>query len=247
LDPKYGERYRELFEKHWWWRARTQLILDLLRRVRPERGWVNILDIGCGDGLFFPELSKFGDVEGVEPSAELVSASNPYRNRIQICPFDDNFRPAKRYSLILMLDVLEHLEDAVGALRHALELLEPGGTFVATVPAFMALWTNHDDLNHHYIRYTKSTFRRVALEAGLHIEEDRYLYHWTCPVKLAIRLRERLFPTEPVPAQVPPKIVNEVLYEISRLEQKILTPLSLPFGSSLLVTGRKRQDERKAG
>jgi 2-polyprenyl-3-methyl-5-hydroxy-6-metoxy-1,4-benzoquinol methylase len=35
-----------------------------------------------------------------------------------------------------MLDVLEHLEDAVGGLRHALELLEPDGIFVATVPAF---------------------------------------------------------------------------------------------------------------
>jgi 2-polyprenyl-3-methyl-5-hydroxy-6-metoxy-1,4-benzoquinol methylase len=214
--------------------------MDLLRRLQPPTGWKRILDIGCGDGLFFPQLSQFGEVEGVEPSADLVSAANPYRDRIQICPFDENFRPGKKYSLILMLDVLEHLEDAVGALRHALTLLEPDGTFVATVPAFMALWTNHDDLNHHYIRYTKSTFRPVALAAGLSIQEARYLYHWTCPVKLAIRLREALSHQEPVPAQVPASFVNELLFQVSRMEQKVLTPLSLPFGSSLLVTGRKR-------
>jgi 2-polyprenyl-3-methyl-5-hydroxy-6-metoxy-1,4-benzoquinol methylase len=246
LDPKYGERYRELFEKHWWWRARTRLIIDLLHRLEPASGWKRILDIGCGDGLFFPELSRFGEVEGLEPSAEIVSPTNPYRDRIQICPFDGNFRPGKLYSLILMLDVLEHLEEPVNALRHVLELLEPHGTFVATVPAFMALWTNHDDINHHYIRYSKASFREVADQAGLYIKEERYLYHWTCPVKMAIHFKERLSRSEPVPAQVPTSIVNEFLYGITRLEQKILTPLSLPFGSSLLVVGGKASQRKAA-
>ena len=239
MDPRYGERYRELFEKHWWWRARTQFIVDLLKRLQPQGGWNRILDIGCGDGLFFPELSRFGDVEGIETSTELVSANNPYRNRIQICPFDRSFRPGKHYSLILMLDVLEHLDDAVAALRQVLELLEPKGTFVATVPAFMALWTNHDVLNHHYVRYTKRSFGQVAAQAGLRVREQRYLYHWTCPVKLAIGLRERLFHSEPKPAQVPPKFINETLFQISRIEQKIATPLPMPFGSSLLIVGER--------
>ncbi|MGA8430155.1 MAG: class I SAM-dependent methyltransferase [Candidatus Sulfotelmatobacter sp.] len=241
MDPRYRERYRELSQKHWWWRARTRLIVDLLRRLRPAAGWKNILDIGCGDGLFFSELSEFGEVEGVEPFAEFVSADNPYRGRIHICPFDQNFRPDKKYSLILMLDVLEHLEDAVAALRHAVELLEPDGMFVATVPAFMSLWTNHDLMNHHFIRYTKASFRKVAQRAGLRIQEERYLYHWTCPVKLAIGLRERLFHLQPEPAQLPGSAVNELLFWVSRLEQKALTPLSLPFGSSLMVVGTREE------
>ena len=235
MDPKYGERYRELFEKHWWWRARTRLVVELLQRRQPKRGWKNILDIGCGDGLFFPELLSFGEVEGIESSADLVSPDNPYRNRIQICPFDANFQPGKRYSLVLMLDVLEHLEDAAGALRHVLQLLEPDGTFVATVPAFMSLWTNHDVMNHHFIRYTKTSFRKVACAAGLRIEEENYLYHWTCPLKVAIGFKERLFHQEPKPAQVPQRALNDLLYWMSRLEQKTLTALSPPFGSSLLV------------
>jgi 2-polyprenyl-3-methyl-5-hydroxy-6-metoxy-1,4-benzoquinol methylase len=239
MDPKYGERYRDLFERHWWWRARTRLIIDVLRRLQPEQGWKSILDIGCGDGLFFHELSRFGEVEGVEPFAELVRPSNPFRDHIRICPFDENFQPGKRYSLILMLDVLEHLEDTVGALRHALELLEPNGMFIATVPAFMALWTNHDVLNHHFIRYTKSSFRKVAQQAGLRIQEERYLYHWTCPVKLGIRLGERLFRLKPKPARVPMKTVNELLFWLSRIEQKMLGAFSPPFGSSLIVVGVK--------
>jgi SAM-dependent methyltransferase len=238
VDPKYGERYRDLYHQHWWWRARTEFIVDTLCRLRPPQGWSNILDIGCGDGLFFDRLREFGEVEGIEPFAELVSPNNPYRNHIYICPFDDDFRPCKLYSLILMLDVLEHLEEPVAALRHMLSLLSPGGTFIATVPAFMSLWTNHDVLNHHFIRYTKSTFRRVARDAGLQILEERYLYHWTFIVKLGVRLRERVLNLEPVPAKVPPIWVNTPLYWLSRIEQRTVSRLSLPFGSSLMVIGR---------
>ena len=64
---------------------------------------------------------------------------------------------------------------------------------IITVPAFMALWTNHDVLNHHFIRYTKRDFRAVARQAGLQTQEERYLYHWTFPVKMGVRLMEASF------------------------------------------------------
>ena len=237
MDPKYGERYRELYERHWWWRARSKFILEYLRHLRPAQGWPRILDIGCGDGLFFPSLREFGYVEGVEPFSDLVNPANPDSSHVYICPFDEKFMPGKRYSLVLMLDVLEHLESPVLALRHALKLLEPNGLFLATVPAFMALWTNHDVINHHFTRYTKPRFSDVARQAGLRIIEARYLYHWTVPVKLGLRIAEKSLRIPPMPASVPANWINELLYGASRLEQKTLTRLRMPIGSSLLVLG----------
>lgn len=241
MDPHYSERYRELFEKHWWWRARSDFIVCALDRLRPANGWRNILDIGCGDGLFFSRLEKYGDVEGVEPCAELVSDENVYRKRIHVLPFDDQFQPGKRFSLVLMLDVLEHLADPVAALRHALALLDDDGTFLATVPAFMALWTNHDVMNHHYTRYTKSSFHAVAEKAGLEIRTAQYLYHWTFPVKLGVRWVEQAFHAPPAPPKVPPPWINETLYRVTRMEQETLSRLPMPFGSSLLVAGTKKK------
>lgn len=238
MDPKYGEVYRELFEKHWWWRARTELIVETVRRLQPPEGWQHILDVGCGDALFFDRLTQFGNVEGVEPCPELVAPENPYRDKIYTCPFDSRFNPGKQYSLVLMLDVLEHLDDPLDALRHVSRLLLPAGTLIITVPAFLALWTNHDVVNHHKVRYTKTTLHRVMTQAGLHAIDERYLYHWTCPLKLASRVMETIFQMRPKPAKVPVSLVNEVLFWLSRLEQKTLSVLPMPFGSSLLLVAR---------
>lgn len=243
MRADYGECYRELYERHWWWRAREALILQMLRALKPPQGWKRILDVGCGDGLFFDRLSQFGDVQGVEPAEELVSDRGRYRSRIHIGPFDENFQPAQQFSLILMLDVLEHLPDPCGALRHALALLEPDGRLVATVPAYQLLWTNHDILNHHLTRYTARSFRHVARRAGLEIESEKYFFHWLFPVKLVVRLAQRVLRLHPKPPNVPARWVNELVYRLSRIESKALGFLSLPFGSSLMVVGKKQRQK----
>jgi len=173
MKSEYAAQYRDLYENHWWWRARESYILGILRRERAQKKHGAVLDIGCGDGLFFDHLAEFGEVEGVEADAAIVSDDGPHRDRIHVCQFDETFQPGKKYSLIVMLDLLEHLPDPLGGLKHALELLEEDGTIVITVPAFRALWTTHDDWNHHFTRYTKRTFLSSARDAEMQIESLR--------------------------------------------------------------------------
>jgi len=248
MDAQYAVRYRELYERHWWWRARERLVLDVLRERRPARGWRTILDVGCGDGLFFDALAQLGGVElveGVEPAEALVSRDGPHASRIHVVPFDAGFDPGRRYSLVLMLDVLEHLRNPIAALRHALALLESDGMLLATVPAFMALWTRHDELNHHYTRYDKRSFRGLADAAGLLVDDARYFFHWTALAKLGTRLFEGVVPGPPAPPRVPPRPVNAALFALSRFEQRLTRRVALPFGSSLLVVGRRRDGSRR--
>jgi 2-polyprenyl-3-methyl-5-hydroxy-6-metoxy-1,4-benzoquinol methylase len=237
MRADYAEHYRDLYERHWWWRAREQFILDTLRATEPPQGWKRILDVGCGDGLFFEPLARFGEVEGVETAEALVSRTGAHLSRIHIGPFDENFQPAKPFSLILFLDVLEHLPNPAGALRHALEILVPGGAVLVTVPAFKLLWTNHDVINYHLTRYTKATFHKLARQAGLDIQMEKYFFHWTFPAKLATRVAEQALHFEPKPPAVPPRWINGLLYGLSRVEQKTWGSLPLPFGSSLMVMG----------
>lgn len=239
MDPAYEKVYRKLYEQHWWWRSREAAILDVLKSLSRPNGFGNILDVGCGDGLFFDQLQKFGDVEGVEFSAELLDANGPHRAKIHVAPFDERFLPRKQYGLITMLDVLEHLTDPVGALAHAARLLEGDGILVVTVPAFNLIWTTHDDWNHHQTRYTKSSFRSVAEKSGVKIRRMRYWYQWPFPAKLLVRVTERIIRATPKNPAIPSPPINRSLYLLSRAEQKVFTKIPAPFGSSLMVIGSK--------
>jgi SAM-dependent methyltransferase len=198
-----------------------------------------VLDIGCGGGVFFNALEEFGHVEGVEPDTGLISDDPGIRSRIYAGPFDDAYRPGHTFGLILMLDVLEHLDDPVGALRHVLALLEPGGVILLTVPAFRILWTSHDVLNEHRTRYTKTTLGRVATASGLRFDHMEYFFHWTAAGKLAQHVLEKALRGTPKPAGVPPGAVNTLLYRLSRLEYRASHQLPVPFGSSLLAYGHR--------
>jgi SAM-dependent methyltransferase len=239
LDPEYGKGYRELYERHWWWRSREVAVLSVLHRHRGSASPARILDIGCGDGLFFRALEEFGEAEGLESSAALLSPHGPYRARIHVAPFDARFRSGKEYDLILMLDVLEHLDNPAEALRLAASLLPPGGSLLLTVPAFRLLWTNHDLINHHRTRYRRGTLRPLLKEAGFLVVDQRYWYQWTCPVKLAQRFVEGLFRLPPALPAVPPHWLNTLLYRLSRFEQETLGAWGVPFGSSLMMYCRK--------
>jgi SAM-dependent methyltransferase len=229
----YASAYRHLYEQHFWWRAREALVLREVARLSRRPGQERILDVGCGDGLLFEPLQRFGQVEGIEPLAPV--SDDRKHLPIQCRPFDASFRPAEPYSLILMLDVLEHLPEPAAALRHALSLLEPAGRMLITVPAFLQLWTAHDDINQHLTRYTRRSFKALAWEAGFEVDELRYFFHWSFFAKLAVRARERVLPRPAQPERVPAAPLNRALLALSLAEQRL--PLRLPFGSSLLAIG----------
>ena len=235
MDPQYAAYYRRLYETHWWWRMRERWVLEVIRRAQPALGWRHILDIGCGDALFFEPLSGFGMVEGIEPDRALVSQHNPHRNRITLGPFDASFQPSKRFGLVLMLDVLEHMRDPQSALLHVASLLEDFGNLILTVPAYNLVWTNHDDLNHHVTRYTKSTLFPLIRRANLRVLESAYWFHWTFPAKLMQRCFEKMVHSSPAnPAILRPRM-NKLLMAICTAEHFVLPPLQVPFGTSLFV------------
>lgn len=235
MDAQYALNYRELYENHWWWRAREHFILATLKRLRSQGNWGSILDVGCGEGLFFDRLRKFGEVEGVETNPSLVTQGNRWKHQIYVSAFDATFQPNKQYPLILMLDVLEHLPSPTVYLRRAEELLDPAGILLITVPAFSCLWTTHDELNHHVSRFTKKSLLELISRTGLRVNELRYFFHWMFPVKFLIHYKEMCVRTDPSIPGVPAHDINAFLYRLSLLEQKVFSARSLPFGSSLLA------------
>lgn len=237
MDPSYAQRYRDLAVRHWWWRARNDAVRDEIARLMDGRRGARVLDIGCGDGVLFPFLANYGSVDGIEPDATVVSATSPWRDRIAIRPFDATFRPDRPYDLVLMLDVLEHFEDPAETLRLVAGLLAPDARVIVTVPAFRSLWTHHDDLNHHFHRFSTGQLDQVARTAGLAVDRSWYMFQWLVGAKLAQRARERVLGPAP-PETVPPSAINEALYRVCRVERQI-AGRRVPFGSSVIAVLRR--------
>ncbi len=137
-----------------------------------------ILDVGCGDGLFFEHLERFGHVDGLEPDGTLVNDPR-WRSRIRIARLEQGDQGPDSYDLVLMLDVLEHIEDERGALSAAYSALRPGGHLLVTVPALSWLWSRHDEANAHFRRYGHRGLGRVLENAGFAVETVRYFFVWT--------------------------------------------------------------------
>jgi len=192
--------------------------------------------------LFFERLSRFGKVEGIDIE-EALSPNSRWREQIHSGSFDDSFQPQREYSVVLMLDVLEHLPDPQAALRNVRRLLADDGFFLATVPAFQAAWTSHDVLNQHVTRFTKSSMRTLLEGEGFRITEQDYFFHWLWGAKLMVRAYETLLPREPQVPKVPATWINRLLYVFSRFEQATLGRLPMPFGSSLIVLARNASRE----
>lgn len=241
MQAAYARRYRTLWDRHWWWRSRESLLLATIRRVAAASPVRRLLDVGCGDALFFDALSRFGEVDGLEPDASLLSPSR-WRDRVRVGTLGPGFRPDPPYDLLLMLDVLEHIEDDRSALVSALASLRPGGTLILTVPALPGLWSRHDEANAHFRRYRRGGLIENLVRAGFAVESARYYFAWTVGPML---LRRWIAPagrhagTADYDVAIPPGPLNRALAAWSRAEHAVGRLVPWPFGSSLLAVARR--------
>ncbi|MET0272578.1 MAG: methyltransferase domain-containing protein, partial [Phenylobacterium sp.] len=128
--------------RHWYYRAKAQA---LLRVVEPAGAAV--LDVGAGSGFFARRLLEAGASEatlvdpGYPADRNEIHAGKPLRFR--------RYASADGATLILMMDVLEHVDDDIGLARDYLASARPGTRLAVTVPAFQWLWSGHDVFLEH--------------------------------------------------------------------------------------------------
>jgi SAM-dependent methyltransferase len=135
------------------------------------------------------------------------------------------------YSSAVSYNVLEHIDDHVGALRSMSTLVRPGGRIILIVPAFMFAMSQVDIATGHVRRYTKKTMRAALTEAGLEIEKLHYAnalgligyYGATSIFKLA-------------PKEGPMvKLYDSLVLPVTKAAERLVKP---PFGQSVFAVAR---------
>jgi SAM-dependent methyltransferase len=237
VEREYAAAYEDLYRRHWWFQSREVILLDVIRSLELTSPSA-ILDIGCGNGLFFPRLQEFGGVRGIEIDADLLPADSPHRRQVFTQPLGDPCYRDLRFDLITALDVIEHIEDERQALREMRDMLCPAGRLVITVPALPMLWDYHDRLNRHYRRHSVASLRD-ALPDGLRVLDLRYLYHALVFPKVVARTLNRGLSRKRAQHGIPPAAIGWILKTACIWEYRLLRRLRLPFGTSLLLVAEK--------
>jgi SAM-dependent methyltransferase len=157
---------------------------------------------------------------------------------------DDVDLPPNAFDVVLMTDVLEHIEDDAASARMALELVRRDGIVVATVPAYQWLFSPRDVHHHHFRRYGKNQFSRLWDKANVHVELLSHYNTALFPAAAAVRLGSKVFRKNAKPGDlsVPPTALNSCLTRLMQSECNLLGRLPMPFGLSLVAVVRKQFD-----
>ena len=237
--------YREmadLDQRHWWYRGRRQVLVELIRRdVRPQKG-ASILEIGCGTGHNLEMLGQFGHVDAIELDDESRAIAQARLGRDIMSARLPELKgiPEHHYDLVATLDVIEHIDDDADAIAAISTRLKPGGKFLMTVPAHPWMWSAHDSVNHHKRRYSKASLRRLIEGSPLKLDRIGYFNSLLFPLAVADRLVSKLRGKDEADVKLPSAPLNSSLEKIFAAERHLVGRLPLPPGLSLFAVASAR-------
>lgn len=231
--------------EHWWFVGRRRIVMDLLKRyagLSNQSG--RVLDIGCGTGGLLSDLKPYGEVWALEPDAGALSTARKANPTVHFthgaAPED---LPDETFSLIVMLDVLEHIAADEVALKSVVQRLASAGTLMLTVPAYAWLWSYHDEMSHHQRRYTVAELDAKLRQAGLTVSYISYYNTWLFgPVALRKTLDRVGKWHQSHLAGRPPVLINKALTWLMASERHVLVRGSLPFGVSIVAIATNESD-----
>ena len=226
-----------LDQRHWWYRARREILAKLIRRVVAPPVDAELLEIGCGTGHNLPMLAQFGHVDALElDEAARTMAEGRLGRSVMSAPLPELAGvPDRHYDLIGAFDVIEHIDDDTAAVRSIAGKLKPGGKFVMTVPAHQWMWSAHDVVNHHKRRYSKRSLSQLIEGSPLKLVKVGYFNSLLFPIAVAERTASKMRGKDEADLKLPPHLLNSALERAFALERHLVGRVPLPPGLSLFA------------
>lgn len=229
------DQMAELDQRHWWYRARREVLAALIRRLAkpPKRG--SLLEIGCGTGHNLSMLGQFGEVDALELDDQARAiAQHRLGREVMSAPLPELAGvPDRHYDLIGAFDVIEHIADDRSALASIAAKLKPGGKFVMSVPAHPWMWSAHDVVNHHQRRYSKRSLKALIDGSPLRLVSIGYFNSLLFPAAVAQRMASKARGKDDANLHLPPAPLNSVLERTFAFERRLIGRVPLPPGLSL--------------
>jgi len=230
--------------RHWWFRGRRRLLINLLRGVAGAGSkTLRILDYGCGTGGNTSAYGSFGHVVGIEPDSAAVRLAHQ-RGSALYCRTSGTALPFRdgSFDVVMASDVLEHIEHDGKAVSEISRVVRPGGSVILSVPAHGWLFSQHDTALHHFRRYSKPAVRHLLERNRLVVRRLSYwnaaLFPVICMQRLIGKGRRTGQPRSDT--VLPPRLLNEALAGLLAVESALASRIALPWGVSLVAVAERR-------
>lgn len=223
MTPELFAAHAAVEDRHWWFTARREILRAVVDQVAPRCAGLAVADIGCGTGANLAAMSDGFQCLGIDPAPEAIRLARARFPALDFRVSDDPRSTAGHLAkggVILMTDVLEHVEDDRSLLTAAVESLPVGGHAVLTVPADPTLWSGHDVVFGHYRRYRREEL--VALWSRLPVH-PLTVTHFNARLLPVIRAIRRWRGTDEQPGgdlAVPSGPLNGVLRRVFAGERR---------------------------
>lgn len=243
---KSRDYYNDLEKKeknNWWYWGKEKILLELMSFYLKENKSRKILDLGCEIGTYYNPLAKFGEVIGIDYSYEALFFCKNDRNFSNVIQANGEKMPFKEnsFDVIAGLDIFEHFENDIDALKEFNYILKPGGLLILFIAAKKSLWCKHDIYAGHKKRYEKDEVIK-KISPFFKIEKITFSNFFIYPLVYFVRQIERKFPglqkdkSDFGETILPIELLLRLLYLI---EAKTINFLNYPFGVSLICVARK--------
>lgn len=166
-------------EVHWYYQSKKLPLIQFVKKISLQLNRkITLVDVGSGSGFFMYELEKecpqliekiwLVDI-GYSDEEIAITQNQKIEKR-------KNLPPQIEHAVVVMMDVLEHIEDDVAMLQSIKKNCVGQNYFFITVPAFMQLWSGHDVFLGHYRRYTIKTLKQSLHRAEWKSASQNFFY-----------------------------------------------------------------------
>ncbi len=188
MDVREEEILGPGVRNHWYYVAKGRALLNYLEHETCS----TLVDVGAGSGVFSKLFLDSGHAERAICVDPAYAHENKTSHNGSDLEFTRRLPDGIKADLILMIDVLEHVEDDVDLLQTYAAPLASNGKILISVPAFQFLWSGHDVFLEHHRRYRLTEIEGVARKSGLRVIRSSYFYGSIFPLVLFVRALERL-------------------------------------------------------
>ncbi len=237
MDLKEEEILGNKIYEHWYYVSKGRAMSSFLGDTKSEQ----VLDVGAGSGIFSRQLLDHDIAQSavcVDPNYSQETEELHNGKKISFVKSIDK----TTQKLVLMMDVLEHVEDDVALLKSYSDSMPNDGYILITVPAFQFLWSGHDIFLEHYRRYTIKTIEKTIKDAGLKPIKSRYFFGSLFPLVAAIRLLKNIIGKKRKAGsqmKIHSDSMNKTLITIHDVECKTLFSFNKQFGLSVFCLCKK--------